>query len=448
MTHNEDEQEHLTEHSLEHPCEPEAKGEQAISEQNPPTNSSLPALKCHFIHCIDEIPAAQWDALWQSDYPFIQHSFLSALEQSGATCSQSGWQPYHLIVRNHKQELTAAMVLYAKSHSYGEYVFDWSWADAYHNNGLDYYPKLVNAIPFTPATGPRFAAATTTDRNALFSAIGAHLKSQKMSGFHCLFPAQAHSPILSSPTNALPLSQRLGCQFHWFNHGYTDFDDFLSRMASRKRKNIKKERAKVQGHNLRITSTLGTALTADDWQGFYRLYQLTYIKRSGHNGYLNADFFILMGQALAKQTLLVRAYKASSDEQTTEAQKPLAAALYLFDNQTLYGRYWGATHELDGLHFECCYYRGIEFAIAKGLTRFDPGAQGEHKIARGFTPVLTQSYHALSHPSFNQAIQNFLQEETPHIKAYCEQARENLPFNAEHNDELLPKPEHLVASSF
>ncbi len=438
-----------------------------------------------FITRISQVSAQEWGDLWQSDYPFIQHGFLSALEDSHATCAESGWQPHHLLIRNAQQQLTAAMVLFIKSHSYGEYVFDWSWADAYQQHGIHYYPKLVNAIPFTPATGPRFAASSTQSEAELLHVLQAHLQESDFSGFHSLFPSSQHNKALThagytslphssftqapgSQPNALEqdsqsfeqgrkqslkqslkqqratqqgfVQQRLGCQFHWFNNDYTHFDDFLASFASRKRKNIKKERAKVLEHNVRITTTQGTALQAKDWAEFYDLYKRTYLKRSGHNGYLNAECFALMGQALPEQTLLVRAYAQDADE-SSRSQSPIAAALYFYDSHTLYGRYWGAIAELDGLHFECCYYRGIEFAIEQGLQRFDPGAQGEHKIARGFTPILTQSYHYLRHREFSHAITHFLNEEAQHINAYCQDARKSLPFK---EDSVLQKPDCLI----
>lgn len=419
-----------------------------------------------FITRIAQVSAQEWADLWQSDYPFIQHGFLSALEDSHATCTASGWQPYHLLIRNTQQQLTAAMVLFIKSHSYGEYVFDWSWADAYQQHGIDYYPKLVNAIPFTPATGPRFAAIDTRAQAELLTVLQAHLKESTFSGFHSLFPNSQHNTALinasytSSSQRALLqtssqketleqglqdlVRQRLGCQFHWFNNDYNHFDDFLASFSSRKRKNIKKERAKVLEHNVRITTTQGSALQPKDWAEFYELYKRTYLKRSGHTGYLSAECFALMGQALPEQTLLIRAYAQDTDENSqpqSPTQHPIAAALYFYDSHTLYGRYWGAIAELDGLHFECCYYRGIEFAIEQGLQRFDPGAQGEHKIARGFTPVLTQSYHYLRHREFSHAMTHFLKEEAQHIENYCQDARKNLPFK---EDSVLQKPDCLI----
>lgn len=376
-------------------------------------------MQVEFIHSINAVSADQWDRLWQTDYPFVQHGFLQTLESSGCTQAQSGWQPYHAVVW-HESQLVGAMLLYLKSHSYGEYVFDWSWADAYQQHGLPYYPKLVNAIPFTPATGPRWAAEAINRPailDALFTGLAEQLQRGAISSWHCLFPEPAHNP--EALTSSLNHQRRLGCQYHWFNQDFKDFDHFLESFNARKRKSLKRERRKVTEQEINVERALGDQLTEKDWLGFYRLYRRTYLKRSGHTGYLNARFFLELGQQLAGQILMVKAYQHGHW---------VAAALYLFDQHTLYGRYWGAQSEFDGLHFECCYYQGIEFAIERGLQRFDPGAQGEHKIQRGFTPILTQSFHSIGHPGFAQAVEVFLQEERQHIELYCQQARDDLPF--------------------
>ncbi|HEY7773529.1 MAG TPA: GNAT family N-acetyltransferase [Marinagarivorans sp.] len=400
-------------------------------------------MQYEFSNSIHAIPANQWQALWQTSYPFIQHGFLAALEDSGCTRAESGWQPYHLSLKQ-DGELVAAMPLYVKTHSYGEYVFDWSWADAYHQHGIHYYPKLLNAIPFTPATGPRVAARSEAYKLQLFALIEQQLAERRFSGFHSLFPSAqelvcpaeaALSATAQSAGGSLRLQQRLGCQFHWFNQNYSDFDDFLADFSSRKRKNIKKERAKVADQGFHITATLGGELNPQDWADFHRLYQRTYQKRSGHGGYLNQSFFQTLGDALAPNILLVRAYLEEG---------LVAAALYFYDEHTLYGRYWGALQEYDGLHFECCYYRGIEFAITQNLPRFDPGAQGEHKIQRGFVPVLTQSFHRLAHHEFNHAVADFLKQEQQHSRQYCMDARTYLPFKRELS---LPNPNILTGDN-
>lgn len=379
-------------------------------------------MQIDFIQSITEVSASDWNRLWSTDYPFIRHEFLLALEQSGCTISSAGWQPFHCVVKEDGKVL-GALPLYLKTHSYGEYVFDWSWANAYHQAGYDYYPKLLNAIPFTPATGPRWAlqqGLSTPGRpqvvSAMFSAVQQLVTQRSFSGLHCLFPSAANG----ADCQHLPaLMQRLDCQFHWFNQGYTTFDDFLQTFTSRKRKNLCKERARVKEQGFAVEMTAGVELSAADWQHFYQLYRRTYHKRSGHDGYLNAAFFQRLGAEMPEQIVMARAWR---DDLWC------AAALYLRDSTTLYGRYWGAIDEYDALHFECCYYQGVEYAINHQLMRFDPGAQGEHKIARGFTPVLAQSFHYLQQPDFAAAVQHFLAEEQEHVRNYCHAAREQLPF--------------------
>lgn len=366
-----------------------------------------------------------WQALWQSQYPFIQHGFLTALEEAQCVGANSGWQPVYLVVED-GDSLVGAMPIYIKSHSYGEYVFDWSWADAYHHHGFDYYPKLINAIPFTPATGPRFAATNDQVAQALLQAFIQLAQSVGASGVHCLFPSATCAKVLHADTT---FTQRLGTQFHWFNQNYSDFDAFLTTFASRKRKNIRKEREKARAQ-VTIARKLGKDLTEQDWRRFFGLYQRTYLKRSGRGGYLNEAFFIALGNALTNQVLMVQAYDTE--------QQLMGAALYFYDDTTLYGRYWGAITEYDGLHFECCYYQGIEFAIERGLQRFDPGAQGEHKIARGFIPVLTQSFHQLFEPSFHDAVCDFTLKEGLAVREYCLDARTALPFNHDSATHISP----------
>lgn len=378
-------------------------------------------MQIDFIRSLRDVSAETWNQLWPSDYPFVRHEFLLALEQSGCTSARTGWQPFHCLMKS-ADRLLGALPLYIKTHSYGEYVFDWSWANAYHQSGHDYYPKLLNAIPFTPATGPRLALATDLPpaekervKAAMFNAALDVVKQQSLSGVHSLFPDQ--------PSAHPRLMQRLDCQYHWFNQGYTDFADFLQSFTSRKRKNVTKERARVSEQGLAVQMVEGTELTADDWHRFYLLYRNTYRKRSGHDGYLNELFFQQLGSAMPKQIVMAQAWRSG---------QWCAAALYLKDSTTLYGRYWGADDEYDALHFECCYYQGVEYAIAHGLRRFDPGTQGEHKIARGFTPVLTQSFHYLEAPAFSSAIQRFLSEEKKQVRMYCVGARQQLPFKADH----------------
>ncbi len=376
---------------------------------------------------IDEIDARAWDALWPNAYPFTQHRFLQALEHSGCTGEASGWVPMHL-AGYREGSLVVAAPVYLKQHSYGEYVFDWSWADAYHRNGLNYYPKLVNAIPYTPATGPRIAG-DHEDQLRAWAFLKSQVEVLNCSSLHCLFPSQDCDRAIQQDAETC---WRRDCQFHWFNRGYADFDAFLAEFSSRKRKNVRKERQKVAALDYRWRNAAD--VNAEDWQDFYQLYHRTYLKRSGRAGYLKPGFFPALAQALPEQCLLL---------DVRHQGELLAAALYFRDAQTLYGRYWGCAVEIDGLHFETCYYRGIEYAIAEGLQRFDPGAQGEHKIQRGFQAVLTQSAHYLPHPGFREAVAHFCDQELQHTHAYVGEARAALPFR-----EDVPQVDaHCLASA-
>lgn len=377
-----------------------------------------------FLHSIFDIDSDIWDNLWSCDYPFIQHAFLAALESSGSTCENTGWKPCHLLIKNNGH-IIAAMPLYEKNHSYGEYVFDWAWADAYHRAGLTYYPKLINAIPFTPATGPRIYIAkklNSAEKNSCMEFINTSLKDYlhkiKGSSFHSLFPDRSSQALLQPQD----LPERQACQFHWFNQNYKNFNDFLSTFNSRKRKSLKRERRKVLDENIVHQMRHAQDISEADWKTFYELYQITYFKRSGRQGYLNIDFFMRIAKAMPQKILLASAHL------NTTGNEMLAAALYFRDDTTLYGRYWGTKIEIDGLHFETCYYQGIEYAIDNNLQRFDPGAQGEHKIQRGFTPVKTCSYHSLLHTEFQTAVADFVLEEKKHNDEYCDGARTYLPF--------------------
>ncbi len=385
---------------------------------------------------ISEFTPSQWDALWPANYPFTKHGFLNGLEESNSVDTRlstptkninlhdnhnTGWQPLFFSAWQNGK-LIAAIPAYLKMHSYGEYVFDWSWANAYHQAGLEYYPKIVNAIPFTPATGPRIGFIPELPQQEqsniytqLVAAITEFSEQHQYSGYHCLFPNKRDAEYVNTPS----FYQRLGYQFHWFNQNYQDFDHFLTFFSSRKRKNLRKERVKVQDQNIQINMQPAAEVRDEDWESFSQLYQITYLKRSGHGGYLGRNFFKLAAQALPENILLSTAH--INDEL-------VAAALYFKDDNTLYGRYWGSRVDIDGLHFECCYYQGIEYAIRHKLERFDPGAQGEHKIQRGFTPILTQSYHWMSDTSFQPAIRNFLAQEAIDVKRYVEDCRETLPF--------------------
>ena len=376
-----------------------------------------------FVAGIDAVEAGSWDALAGSRSPFLRHAFLQALEASGSVGGNSGWQPRHLLLRENGK-LVAAMPCYAKNHSYGEYVFDWAWADAYARNNLAYYPKLLTAIPFTPATGPRLLVADGVDRSdalaAMLEAVSEECK-RGYSSWHLLFP----EPALAADCSALGMLHRKGVQYHWNNRGYRDFEDFLARFASRKRKQLKKERRQVLEQGLEIRRLTGEQIDTAMWDRFYLFYQMTYARRSGHGGYLSREFFHALGTTMPENLLLVVALRDG---------EPVAGALNLIGADALYGRYWGCIEDYAQLHFELCYYQGIEFCIERGLDRFDAGAQGEHKIARGFEPVITESFHHIAHPGFRDAIGDFLRRERVSVEGYCLEAAAGLPFRNESGD--------------
>ena len=349
-------------------------------------------------------------------YPFLRETFLVALEESGSACIESGWEPVHVTLKD--GETDCFMPLYLKDHSMGEYVFDYAWANAYHQNGLEYYPKLVTAVPFTPSTGSRVRCTEDLNQQHCRQIIDEVIniaEDTEASSWHLLFPEENDLALFDDPR----LLKRTGVQYHWMNKDYQCFDDYLAGMTSRKRKMIKKERDEVIRQNILIEVILGADISTDIWELFYRLYERTYAKRNGTRGYLTEEFFQKIAKGMPEQIAMSVA---------TQDGHPIACALYLFDSHTLYGRYWGSLGEFPFLHFELCYYRGIEFAIDMGLKRYDAGAQGEHKLVRGFEPIKTHSLHWIRHPEFKKAIARFLGEENHAIDAHIEQAREMLPF--------------------
>ena len=372
-----------------------------------------------------QINEAQWNLLARDAGPFLQHAFLRALEQSQCCTNETGWQPCHILLLDNERIVTA-IPGYLKTHSYGEYVFDHAWANAYHQHGLDYYPKWISAIPFTPVTGKRLLVAEgiTLSRH-LLTEIETTLRQYcenvygvNLSSLHWLFNDQ-QSTYLSSHSDYL---SRYSVQFQWHNYGYDNFDDFLRTLTSRKRKEIKKQRRVHAENGIRFEHATGSGITPETLLFFVQCYKATYLKRSGHEGYLNETFFERLVQTMSQNMHIVTAF---------EHEKPVASALFFFDETGLYGRYWGSMKDISGLHFACCYFEGIEFAIAKKLSLFNPGTQGEHKILRGFEPIYCRSYHRLFEPAFHQAVAQFLQQETQHLAAYFNQARNALPFNKE-----------------
>lgn len=369
-------------------------------------------------HDLNSILEEEWDALNSSNFPFTRYAFLSALERSGAVSKQRGWMAHHLLIRD-QGELVAALPSYLKSHSYGEYVFDFQWAEAYEKAGFAYYPKLISAIPFSPVTGPRLLLKQDYDKNKIFAFISHEVKKllseQHYSSWHILFPEQHESECFTQQKLAL----RKAVHFKWHNHNYLTFEDFLERCNSRHRKNIRKERKAIFEEHIQFEIIEGAEISEAHWRAFYEFYQVTYLKRSGHRGYLNDHFFNLLKKNMANQLVLIVASKQDN---------LIGAALYFKDSNHLYGRYWGGIGSDDFLHFEACYYQGIEYCIRHNLEIFDPGVQGEHKLQRGFEPYFSYSNHWVEQKDFRQAIGHFLKEESPYIDDYFLYALTRLPF--------------------
>ncbi|MDD1780119.1 GNAT family N-acetyltransferase [Enterovibrio sp. ZSDZ35] len=375
-------------------------------------------LQCQTITSIGDVTPDDWHALVNSHYPFLRHEFLLALEQTNAVGTKSGWVPQYLVVYR-GDTLIAAAPCFIKTHPYGEYVFDWAWAEAYEDAGLEYYPKLICAVPFTPATGPRLLCRQDEDwhQMSLFlaNAMKSVVEQTACSGTHILFPERTVCGQLAP----LGYLERRAVQFHWRNKNYDSFEDFLAQMTARKRKNIRKERQRIDQQQIQVDVLEGEEITSTHWGVFSRFYTNTYLKRSGHTGYLNADLFHQIGETMRDALVMVLA---------RQHDQYIAGALYFKSDDTLYGRYWGCTQEFDNLHFELCYYRGIDYCIQHGLKTFDAGAQGEHKLLRGFEPVITYSAHYLQHQGFHQAIADYLQREHKLIEGYVEDAIAHLPY--------------------
>ncbi len=368
------------------------------------------------INSLTEVDASRWNRLVANKDPFLRHEFLLALEQSGSVCAATGWQAHHLLLMQ-ADELIAAMPLYLKNHSWGEYVFDQQWADAYAQSGMDYYPKWVNAIPYTPCQGQRLLIKQDADTKLIMQhflkAIQQLAELNAISSLHCLFPEPSQLDLFEQT-----MLIREGVQFQWFNKNYHDFDDYLQSFTSRQRKNINKERRKVQQQGIHLQRLPGLDVSPQQWQVFFEFYTLTYLKR-GQSAYLNLDFFKQLAATMPEQLLLILAMKD---------QSYVGAALSFIGETTLYGRYWGCYEEYHSLHFEACYYQGLEYCIAHHKQRFDSGAQGEHKIARGFEPITTYSAHWIQNPRFARLIADFLQREKSYIQQYKQQCTQQLPF--------------------
>lgn len=374
------------------------------------------------ITSINNIPAKQWAALALNNNPFIDYAFLSALENNDCLIKW-GWQP-RFIGLYEQQSLIAAMPMYLKDNSYGEFVFDSAWADAYSRNGLHYYPKLVVAVPYTPATGPRLLLHKDNTnpeelRTELMEAALNYAKSIDVSSLHYLFTTE----IETSALEKTGLLRRTGCQFHWQNNTYTDFDDFLATLSSKKRKQIRKERRDVNKQGLEIELLHGKDTQPHHWDIFYEFYTSTFARKSGY-ATLTREFFEALSHSMPEQTILVLA---------KHNDKYVAGTFNLLGGDTLYGRHWGCAETFSGLHFELCYYQLIDYCIKNGIQRFEAGAQGEHKLSRGFLPTPTWSAHWLAHPEFNQVIAEFLQHEHKGIQNYMDVLGEHSPFKSSNN---------------
>jgi uncharacterized protein len=368
-----------------------------------------------------EINAAQWDALVSaqpSSTPFMRHAYLLALQQSASACAATGWQAQFLCVFE-EGELIAACPMYLKDHSYGEYVFDWAWADAYQRHGLPYYPKLLSALPFTPVPGPRLLAHDLQSRQLLLRSMQQLAIQAQFSSAHVLFLDEADS----AAARAEGWLMRSTVQFHWQQRApepYADFADFLSSLQREKRKKIQQERRRVVDAGVSFTSAQGAQISADDWDFFYLCYAQTY-REHRSTPYLSRDFFTLMASTMAQNWLLFTAWKEGVR---------VATSLIAIDpeRKTAFGRYWGAVEHIPCLHFEACYYQPLAWCIANNYQRFEGGAQGEHKMARGLLPVQTWSAHWLAHPQFAQAVGNFLEHEGAGINNYMSELNERRPF--------------------
>ncbi|WLD59492.1 GNAT family N-acetyltransferase [Salinispirillum sp. LH 10-3-1] len=348
-----------------------------------------------------------------SSNPFLTEVFLSVLAESGSVTVDTGWEPTHA---RHTDGLF--MPVYRKDHSYGEYVFDWSWANAYAHSGLNYYPKLLTAIPYTPSQGPRILGDWRPEHLAEWTAQLPDLcRDTGSSGWHILFPEPELAQQFKSPDYIL----RQDCQFHWQNKGYRDFHDFLDNMTARRRKTVRKERQKVLAQGVELRMIEGVDMTSDWLRQFYLFYHTTYLKR-GRTGYLTESFFTLLQSRMAQQTVYALAFRG---------EELIGGALFFKSDERLFGRYWGALYDVDCLHFEACYYQGIEYAIAHGLRVFDPGTQGEHKIPRGFEPTPTFSAHWLAHREYHAAIAHHMRHERAQVEAYIAEARTLLPFKSD-----------------
>src|SRR5690625_348720 len=355
---------------------------------------------------LSQVSPAEWDACAGEDCPFVSHAFLSALEDSSCVSRETGWLPQHLLLHDAAGSLIGAVPLYLKGHSYGEYVFDWSWADAYERAGGRYYPKLQSCVPFTPVTGPRLLIRPGVEQEAIRALLISGLKEvarqHGVASLHVTFPTSSEWQALGQAS----FLQRIGRQYHWDNEGYEDFDHFLSALASRKRKSIRKERERAAERGLQFRALSGSELEPHHWDAFFGFYLSTADRKWGQP-YLNLDFFHSIGQSMAERIVLILAERDG---------RPVAGALNFLGSGVLYGRNWGCTEDHRFLHFETCYYQAIDYAIAHGLRRVEAGAQGEHKIQRGYLATETWSAHLILDSGLERAVADFLRRERSQVR--------------------------------
>jgi uncharacterized protein len=417
------------------------------------------AFRARLLTSIADIEAAEWNALEGTEaQPFLRHEFLASLEESGCTRPQTGWLPQHLVLEDGQGRALGALPLYRKGHSRGEFVFDFAWANAYAQHGLNYYPKLLSAIPFTPVTGPRFlvrrpesaaqaasgetarvasnarimsadagrGAASAVDpaavRAALIATAAELARSERLSSWHVLFPAEEDQAALKRAG----LIERRDCQFHWFNREYDSFDAFLATFTAEKRKKAKRERRRVAEAGIVFDTRYGDEMDDGLWRTVYEFYADTFY-RHGHEPYLNLEFFKLIAERMPRQLMLKIARHGGA---------PIALAVFFVGRDALYGRYWGTGGNYHSLHFETCYYQGIEYCIEHKLGRFEPGTQGEHKVPRGFVPALTSSAHYIRDERFAAAIRDYATREARGVDDYAASVNEHVPYHRAPGEEL------------
>lgn len=374
-------------------------------------------MKAAFFNHINDISKNQWQAFEKSTCPFSRYEFFKALEDSQSITVNTGWQAHHLTISS-KQKMAAILPLYIKQHSWGEYVFDWDWADAYQRNNLNYYPKLVSTIPVTPVPSDKLLT-DKLDYTEISKVLIEYCQQNNINSWHLLFIPEINTTDKTKLPDDVYLRHTV--QFHWFNRQYESFDHFLASFTARKRKNTLKERRSITQQNIKIEKFIGKEVTQKQLDYFYLTYQLTYLKK-GHQPHLTFEFFQQILQTLPDNILLIIA---------SRNEEYVACSLFFFDQQHLYGRYWGCSEQVKNLHFELCYYQGIEFCIQRNIDVFNPGTQGEHKIQRGFEAVLTYSYHWIKNAHFKAPIKNYCRQEREQIKRYQAQCLSALPFKQE-----------------